>query len=185
MSLLFFSVSHATEDAQQPISQLPPQHPVWLLVDTQAMKLEVKQGEKTLEVFEDIAVGRGGVGNKQFRGDDVTPRGTYRIGWINEKSPFRRFYGIDYPNRDDVQKAYDDGLITEQDYKRLMDALREKRVPPQNTPMGGHLGIHGLGGADAKIHRAMNWTHGCIALTNKQIDRLDRWITTGTVVKIK
>ena len=66
-----------------------------------------------------------------------------------------------------------------------MAAHELHQTPPQNTPLGGQIGIHGLGHANEKIHQVFDWTHGCIALTNPQIDQLSQWVDTGTVVKIK
>jgi lipoprotein-anchoring transpeptidase ErfK/SrfK len=77
------------------------------------------------------------------------------------------------------------GTINLATYNSIITAHRYHQVPPQNTPLGGRIGIHGLGRADAKIHKTMNWTHGCIALTNGQIDHLSQWVDTGTRVKIK
>ncbi len=158
---------------------------IWLLVDTSKLTLEVKKGEETVETFQNIAIGRSGAGFKEFRGDDVTPLGTFKIGWVNRKSHYYRFYGFDYPSRENVEKALADGLISLKVYDSIVKAHDREKVPPQNTPLGGQIGIHGLGRGDIKIHKIMNWTHGCIALTNEQIDRLDRWIKKGTVVKVK
>lgn len=158
---------------------------IWLLVDTSALKIEVKKGEKTLETINDIAIGQGGAGFKNHRGDNITPFGNYKIGWIGEKSSFRRFFGLTYPSPEDAENALHQGRIDLSTYSRIVSAHRYHQVPPQNTPLGGRIGIHGLGRADAKIHKTMNWTHGCIALTNGQIDHLSQWIDTGTVVKIK
>jgi len=158
---------------------------VWLLVDTTALKIEVKKGEKTLETINDIAIGQGGAGSKRHRGDNVTPFGSYRIGWVGEKSTFRKFFGLTYPSAEDAEKALGQGVINQGTYNSIVTAHRHHQVPPQNTPLGGRIGIHGLGRADEKIHKSMNWTHGCIALTNGQIDHLSQWIDKGTVVKIK
>ena len=158
---------------------------VWLLVDTTALKIEVKKGEKTLETINDIAIGRGGAGSKRYRGDNVTPFGSYRIGWVGEQSSFRKFFGLTYPSPEDAEKALMEGVINKGTYNSIVTAHRNHQVPPQNTPLGGRIGIHGLGRADEKIHKSMNWTHGCIALTNGQIDRLSQWLDKGTVVKIK
>ncbi len=158
---------------------------VWLLVDTQAMSLEVKRGQKTVEVFENISIGRNGAGFKEQRGDDVTPLGNYKIGWVNTKSTFRKFYGFNYPSKQNAQKALADGLISRKTFRTIERAHLRNRTPPQHTPLGGRLGIHGLGRANKNIHKNMNWTHGCIALTNAQIDRLGKWIKKGTVVRVK
>ncbi len=158
---------------------------VWLLVDTQAQTLEVKNGPYTLALFKDIAIGRRGAGFKQHRGDEVTPLGVYRIAWINKRSHYRKFFGFDYPSVDNAREALRRGLISSYEFQRIIDAHRHNRVPPQNTPLGGQLGIHGLGRADERIHKMTNWTKGCVALTNEQIDLLEVWIEKGTKVIIK
>jgi len=160
---------------------------VWLLVDTQAqaMSLVVKRGQKTVDVFKNISIGRNGAGFKEQRGDDITPLGTYKISWINKNSPFHLFYGFNYPTRTNAKKALADGLISRKIYHSIEKAHLQRKIPPQHTPLGGMLGIHGLGNANKKIHENMNWTHGCIALTNKQINRLAKWIGRGTLVKVK
>ncbi|MGZ8955049.1 MAG: L,D-transpeptidase family protein [Methylovulum sp.] len=158
---------------------------IWLLVDTKARKIEVKKGEQTLETLDSIAIGRGGAGFKSHRGDNITPYGSYRIGWVGEKSTFRRFFGLTYPSIDDAEHALRQGVIDQDTYYRIVNAHRYHQIPPQNTPLGGQIGIHGLGRADARVHQTFDWTHGCIALTNGQIDHLSQLINTGTVVKIK
>jgi murein L,D-transpeptidase YafK len=157
----------------------------WLLVDTTALKIEVKQGDRTVDTISDIAIGRGGAGYKTHRGDDITPYGDYRIGWVGERSSFRRFFGLTYPNVQDARTALIKGLINKATYERIVEANESHQIPPQNTPLGGQIGIHGLGAANEKIHRSMNWTHGCIAMTNNQIDHLRRYVEPGMVVKIK
>ena len=158
---------------------------IWLLVDTNALKIEVKRGEQTLDIIEGIAIGRSGAGQKHHRGDDITPYGDYRIGWVGERSSFHRFFGLNYPSVQDAERALRKGVINKNAYNSILSAHQYNQVPPQNTPLGGRIGIHGLGRASEKIHRTMNWTHGCIALTNNQIDHLGQWVDTGTLVKIK
>lgn len=158
---------------------------LWLLVDTKARKIEVKKGEQTIETLESIAIGRGGAGFKSHRGDNITPFGNYRIGWIGKKSMFKRFLGLNYPSVEDADKALRRGLIDRLTYYRIVSAHQHNMIPPQNTPLGGQIGIHGLGRADPRVHKAFDWTHGCIALTNKQIDHLSQLVDTGTLVKIK
>ncbi len=158
---------------------------VWLLVDTKELKIEVKQGEKTIDIIDGIAIGQSGAGQKMHRGDNITPSGDYRIGWVGEKSVFHRFFGLNYPSVKDAEAALRKGIIDKITYSEIMNAHLYNGIPPQSTILGGRIGIHGLGRADEKIHRSMNWTHGCIAMTNKQIDHLSQWIDTGTLVKIK
>lgn len=64
-------------------------------------------------------------------------------------------------------------------------AHKRGEVPPQNTGLGGLIGIHGIGAGDADMHREYNWTNGCVALTNEEIDRLVEWVDVGTLVEIR
>ncbi len=158
---------------------------IWLLVDTDKLTLEVKQSNKTLFVLKDIAIGQNGAGFKKSIGDDITPLGEYKISWINKKSRYNTFYGFNYPSVDNAHEALLSGLISKRAHSAIIKAHKNNKVPPQNTKIGGQLGIHGLGEADKKIHKLMNWTHGCIAITNEQLKKLAQWIGKGTIVKVK
>jgi murein L,D-transpeptidase YafK len=165
---------------------IPPEHQsVWLLIDTEKLQLEVKRGDQTLAVLSNIAIGRNGAGVKNQRGDNITPLGEYKIGWINEQSQFHIFYGLTYPSVADARAALGKGLISVAEHDAIIYAHEHNQIPPQNTALGGNVGLHGLGKGDEKIHQSMNWTHGCIALTNNQLDELDHWIVEGMRVKIK
>ncbi len=157
----------------------------WLLIDTQELTLEVKRGDATIATMKNIAIGRNGAGYKQRVGDDVTPLGSYKIGWVNNKSPYHRFYGLTYPSVEHADEALMSGLLNNKVHKQIVNSHKRDEIPPQNTAIGGRIGIHGLGAADEKVHQIMNWTHGCIALTNKQIDLLQKWVTIGMTVTIK
>ena len=84
---------------------------VWLLVDTSARKIEVKKGKQTLETLNEIAIGRGGADLKRYRGDNITPFGNYRIGWVGERSSFRKFFGLTYPSVKTQKKPYERVLL--------------------------------------------------------------------------
>jgi murein L,D-transpeptidase YafK len=158
---------------------------VWLLVDTKSNVIAVKQGKETKAEYNNIAIGQSGAGSDKVRGDYKTPLGIYRIGWINPKSQFYKFYGVNYPSRMDAKRGLQNGLIDKKTYQRLSDADLLDQVPDQNTKLGGQIGIHGIGEADPEIHKAMNWTRGCIAVTDSQINSLGAWIKKGTVVVIR
>lgn len=158
---------------------------IWLLIDTQTRNLEVKKGDETIDVLEHVVIGRKGAGTKEHRGDDVTPLGSYRIGWINDKSSFRKFFGLTYPNIEQAQQALDKGKIDPDTYNAIESAHARGNIPPQNTVLGGQIGIHGLGSGSLVVHEEFDWTHGCIALTNDQIDRLSQYVEKGTLVTVK
>lgn len=156
----------------------------WLMVDTRHQALKVMVGDHVQQVFRGIAVGRGGASELRYVGDGRTPRGVFHVRWINRHSKFHLFFGLDYPSRAQAEHAYHAARIDFDTYYRISRALLHGRTPPQDTALGGYIGIHGLGRQDPAIHRRLNWTEGCIALTNEQIDRLARWVSIGTRVVI-
>jgi murein L,D-transpeptidase YafK len=158
---------------------------VWLLVDTRADTLAIMQGRQAVKKFPHIALGRGGTGTERQRGDSKTPLGEFQVGWINWNSSFHIFIGLDFPNREHAQRAYRRKLIDNRTYQAIQDALLRGQTPPQDTPLGGQIGIHGLGKADPVVHRAFNWTRGCIALTNEEIEEVAGWVRPGTKVIIR
>ena len=163
--------------------QVPPE--IWILVDTKADVLKVMQGNEPLEKFYNIALGSSGAGIKHQEGDGITPLGVFRIGWINPRSRFKLFMGLDYPNLDYAERAYQEGRINHATYEQIRRALKAGHVPPQNTALGGQIGIHGIGAGDPLVHMNFNWTEGCVALNNEQIQRLAAWVDIGTRVEIR
>ena len=158
----------------------------WLLVDTKADKLMVMQGNRPVQVFDQIAVGSSGAGIKFRRGDNKTPLGVFRVGWINNNSRFRTFIGLDYPNIDYAERALREHRIDALTYERIRAAWLNGHRPPQDTPLGGQIGIHGIGAGNPGVHGAgINWTSGCVALNNQQIDALRPWVSVGMRVEIR
>ena len=158
---------------------------IWLLINTKTKRLDVKRGKKILASFDKIAIGRRGAGFKNKRGDKITPLGTYKIGWVNNQSSFRTFYGFTYPSIENAKEALKKGLISRAVYYSILDAHHSNKIPPQNTPLGGRIGLHGLGSGNAQVHELWDWTKGCVAVTNQQIDALGQWIVKGMTVKVK
>lgn len=158
---------------------------VWVLVDTEEAIVTIMNDTTPVMTFEDISLGRAGVTDLHLKGDDKTPRGEFRIVRINRNSRFRIFYEINYPTINHAQKALEKGLIDNRTFNRIKVSQMTSGDSPQNTSLGGHLGIHGLGDGDPQMHRTFNWTNGCVALTNDQVDLLDNWVQLGTKVVIK
>lgn len=158
---------------------------VWIDVDTTAHTLSVMQGDAIQAVFKNVAIGRYGTTWSKMTKDDKTPLGKFRVGWINEKSRYYRFFGLNYPNLDTAKRALDENRITEETWLSILKAKIMGKTPPQDTSLGGHIGIHGIGRGDQDIHHSYNWTNGCVALTNEQIDQLGRWIKPGVLVNIR
>lgn len=157
----------------------------WLLIDTYNLVLLVMEGDRITHSFNDISIGRYGAAYDKVQGDNLTPLGTFRIGWITDKSRFHRFMGLNYPNADTAQRGYERGLIDDIQRRRIHQALNAGQVPPQTTILGGMIGIHGTGQGDLEVHGQFNWTNGCVALTNEEIDLLSKWVRIGTRVEIQ
>ena len=157
----------------------------WILVDTGAQTLDLMDGERSLLHLESIAIGRGGTTRDKRQGDNRTPLGRFKVAWFNPNSRYHFFMGLDYPRREHVLRAHRRGLIDEREYRRLSQAMQSARVPPQNTALGGQIGIHGVGAGSEELHRIANWTQGCVAVTNAEIEQLRRQVSIGTTVVIR
>lgn len=150
-------------------------------------QLIVKNGNRTIKQYR-VAFGKGGKGTKRKLGDKKTPVGIYKIVDFKDDSKFHFFMQIDYPNLLDAWYGYKNEVISAQEFKNIATAFKTKNIPPQNTPLGGYIGIHGLGVTTEEkllIHEGFNWTEGCIALTNEQINDLRQYVSIGTKVVIK
>lgn len=164
-----------------------PEPPYALEIDKSERVLLVKNGEQVTRRFQ-IATGRGGLGDKRIRGDNKTPLGVYRITDFNDASAFHVFMRLNYPNVKDAFFGLKNRLITRSDFDRIVDSVRSDQRPPQNTVLGGAIGIHGLGDENAdklKVQRNLDWTQGCIALTNRDVNELRNYVTVGTKVVIR
>lgn len=129
----------------------------------------VRKAQRRLLVFVDgdathcfpVALGFAPVGHKQVQGDGKTPEGFYRTSdkpW----SSFDHAIAIHYPNADDARAAASDGRISAKTRDRIVADLRDGRVPPQSTKLGGAVLIHGGG-------TSFDWTLGCIALADSDL----------------
>ena len=133
-----------------------------------------------------ITLGTRPLGDKDRAGDRRTPEGEYYVTSKKPSSRFRRFLGISYPNIEDARRGLDRRLISEDDFARIRRAIATGQSPPWGTPLGGYVGIHGEGGAYrgfTKRHH-LNWTDGCIALSDEDIETLYHLVDVGTPVLI-
>lgn len=149
-------------------------------------KLLVRKDDKTLRSFK-VALGSGGRQPKMQEGDRRTPKGHYRIRDIRSSDRFYLFMHLDYPNMDDAKQALKEGRITRKEYRQILAAFIYNETPPQNTPLGGQIGIHGIGDETPDkldIHEVSNWTQGCIAMRNSEVRELAMWVEKGTPVII-
>ena len=159
--------------------------------------IEVNKTHRTLSVIDEknnlvmqfnVALGRGGPGHKKSQGDGVTPLGKYFVVGFNNESDFHYFVRLNYPNNNDALTAYQEQSITFTQLQEILSANALKKIPPQSTSLGGAIGLHGIGDETQKkllIHSRLNWTQGCIALKNNEIEQLRPFLTLGVHVVIK
>lgn len=158
-----------------------------IVVSKSRQELIVLQDQKVIKQYR-IAYGKGGKGSKRFSGDKKTPDGIYRIIDFKDNSQFHLFMQLDYPNMNDAWHGYHNQLISAMEFKSIALANKTGELPPQDTPLGGYIGIHGLGDMNnekLEIHNRHNWTNGCIALTNEEIMDLAKFVSIGTKVVIR
>ena len=158
---------------------------IHLVVDTAALTLSVMRGQTLLLQLENIAIGSNGPTRNKRTQDEKTPLGEFHINGIRTSERYHLFLSIDYPTMDHAWRALRDGRISALEYQQLHEAWLSGRTPPQTTALGGYLGIHGIGAGSVEIHHDFNWTNGCIAVTNEQIEVLAALVSLGTPVSIR
>lgn len=156
-------------------------------IEMQPQHIEVKiyKSKRTLILYSDgrpigvikTALGFAPVGDKEKEGDGKTPEGRFVICYINKNSPYLYFYGLNYPNIKDAERGLTQGLISQEEYRQIVTASQSGSIPLWNTALGGEVGIHGGG-------NRMDWTHGCVAVSDTDILTLDNYFNIGTSVEI-
>lgn len=129
-----------------------------------------------------IALGPEPAGDKRQAGDGRTPEGVFRICTRSADSPYHRFLGINYPNSDTARQGLERGLLTAGEAQAIIAAIDEGRCPSWLTPLGGAIGLHGCGAAGACP--GSDWTAGCIALADRDVEELFEVLRLGDVVEI-
>jgi murein L,D-transpeptidase YafK len=186
--IIFFLLILPLNTSSAYLHQWRDDNHVRIEIDKSEHLLYVMLGDTIIERFR-ISLGRGGLGDKLMRGDNVTPLGEYRIIKFNPRSKYEYFIGINYPNTEDADRGLMNGIIGFTEYVRIKKSLRENKTPPQNTRLGGHIGIHGpkpgLSPTLEALQSVMDWTQGCIALSKESLINLLRYCTIGTKVLIR
>ena len=135
-----------------------------ILVEKSARRLTLLRQGRTLKSYR-VALGPAPAGRKQCQGDNRTPEGTYRIDARNAGSAYHRSLHVSYPNAQDVANAH-----------RL------------GCKPGGDIMIHGIKngyGAIGAAHALSDWTLGCIAVTDQEIEEIWAAVPNGTPVEIR
>jgi tetratricopeptide (TPR) repeat protein len=135
-----------------------------ILIEKKERRLTLLSKGKAIKTYK-IALGGNPIGQKERQGDNKTPEGTYMIDGRNKDSAYHLSLHISYPNEKDKKRA------------------KELGVSP-----GGDIMIHGIkngfswvGDSQAEV----DWTKGCIAVTDEEIEEIDKLAPNGTIVEIR
>ncbi|HWC18993.1 MAG TPA: L,D-transpeptidase family protein [Terriglobales bacterium] len=155
-ALVVLSAAGLTETSPEPIDKV--------LVIKHERILQLLTRGKVVKTYK-VALGAAPVGPKQRQGDHRTPEGLYILDSRNSHSQFHKSIHISYPNQQD-----------------------EARAAAAHVAAGGDLYLHGLPNGFGRVgaaHRLRDWTDGCIAVTDNEIDEIWRLVKNGTPIEIK
>ena len=134
-----------------------------IVIKSKRLMMLIREGD-ILKIYK-VALGKQPNGHKTKAGDKRTPEGTYLLDTRNSDSKFHLAIHISYPNESDSMNAQKRGVLP-----------------------GGDIMIHGLSEkfkTIGKLHRTSDWTDGCIAVTNPEIEEIWKLVPDGTPIEIK
>jgi murein L,D-transpeptidase YafK len=147
-----------------------PVAPVSIIIDKSDYELQVYDAQGWYATYP-VVFGNSSLADKKMEGDRCTPEGTYRIVSKRPHEKWSRFLALDYPTQQDLQK---------------FNERKRRGEVPQNARPGGGIGIHGTWPRDEfMIDRYNNWTNGCIALKNEDVQDVYNYLKVGTQVTIR
>lgn len=135
-----------------------------VVVDKSARTLALMRGGAVLKTYR-VSLGGSPLGHKQQEGDERTPEGLYRLDARNPRSSAHLSLHISYPDSADAARA------------------QARGVSP-----GGLIMVHGITnglGWLGRLHRLADWTDGCVAVTNREMDEIWRAVPVGTPIEIR
>lgn len=174
-----FLKNSRTDDPHQPLADVLKSKGIattapdlWLEIKKSEHRLRVYAGKTLIKSYK-IALGKDYLADKQKAGDRKTPVGEFIVTEKKKLSPPKRWLGsrlllLNYPNREDALRGLHEGLITGRDFLAIEKALKNKTTPPQDTPLGGGISIHGGGGPLL----GSAWTKGSIGMYSKDMEEL-------------
>jgi murein L,D-transpeptidase YafK len=136
----------------------------YILVEKAARQLTLFANDRVVKTYR-IALGGNPIGHKLEEGDQRTPEGIYTIDWRNPESDYHLSLHVSYPEERDCISAAQRGV-----------------------PAGYDIMIHGLpNGTDPAqtFHPATDWTSGCIAVTDAEMDEIWALVPDGTTIEIR
>jgi murein L,D-transpeptidase YafK len=116
-------------------------------------------------------------GNPNAPDDWRTPEGSFFVVSKNPSSKFYKALVLNYPSAEDAERGFREGLITQAERDAIQGAEQRGDMPPMDTMLGGWIEIHGSGTGGGT-----NWTQGCVAIRNEQMDDIWPLVHVGTPV---
>lgn len=154
--LLLLATGSATADEPLVLPEID-----FIRIDKSERTMALYADGRLVHVIEHIQLGGEPLGPKRFQGDRRTPEGRYEIDWGNPGSGYHLSLHISYPNEAD--RAYAEG---------------------QGRSPGGMIMIHGQPNAVPLGRVPGDWTDGCIAVSNEEMDALWEAVADGTPIEI-
>ena len=209
------TVLYSTSDSTRPYLELGMREPVWVIEnrgrwarvrtrdgahgllkasEISNVWIRISKSKQTVFVYRgDLLVaripadlGHNFFADKEKRGNENepdhwrTPEGVFHVVSKNPQSQFHKAFVLNYPNVEDAERGLRARLISDTDYQSIVAANRSFAVPPMGTPLGGWIEVHGRG-----TGQRSNWTQGCVAIPDTDMDRLWDSIHVGTPVVIE
>jgi murein L,D-transpeptidase YafK len=162
----------------------PAKTTIGIVVDKSDHTLGVTADGKIMKTYH-VELGDGGLGDKKVSGDHKTPEGSFYLTEKSVLSPADYYLGsrwmeLGYPNIEDADRGLKSGIISKKTYDSIVSAIKKGVMPPQNTALGGGVGIHG----GSRSSFGSDWTWGCVGLTNNDVEDFYSYIKVGTKVTI-
>ncbi len=158
-----------------------------LVIRKSRYSMTLFKGETSVKTYQAV-FGKGyGEGDKQRMGDRRTPEGDFYICTMNHSRRFHKFLGLSYPGLPHAEYGLKSRMISPVEYAMIRKAIEARLPPTWETKLGGAVGIHGrtIGASDVPRQPVeRNWTDGCIALDNADVDEIYRVVSLGTPVSI-
>ena len=173
------SVIHAPDN--KPFSTVPvvknqerkangPEGTIYIIIDKSDYELQVYDDKGWYATYP-VVFGSTSLDDKQMEGDKKTPEGSFKIISKKLHPKWDRFIMLDYPTKESYEK---------------FNERKQRGEIPRNATIGGGVGIHGTWPhEDYQVDKYKNWTNGCIALKNEDVEDLYDYLPVGTKVTIR
>jgi murein L,D-transpeptidase YafK len=147
-----------------------PEGTIYVIIDKSDYELQVYDDKGWYATYP-VVFGSTSLDDKQMEGDRKTPEGEFKVVSKKLHPKWDRFIMLDYPTKESYTK---------------FNQRKQSGEIPRNATIGGGVGIHGTWPhEDYQVDKFKNWTNGCIALKNEDVEDLYNYLPVGTKVTIR